>query len=286
MAAPVVEGAVKRERSNGMMPHIRVGGGLIVGLLAFGTAGRPGWAVTFETMTGAPVQMQPYVSEPGAPIVTVTPGTSQPFSGLGSGSSGGGSSGTGGGGEALNTMLGTTWGAQAVTNAQALGVNPSVVAATCMVESGCQNVSGPGTVSGAFQMTNSTYTQDMQRVVAQNPDLAGSVDTSLAGKMNPANQAFGAAQDLKDAAIKLQNAGISNPTFTDTRAIFQWGVGPGPDVAQANSSANMSQILSNYYTPAQMSGNGITSTTTVGEWRAAFAKKVGSAATQQVLIGG
>ncbi len=104
----------------------------------------------------------------------------------------------------------------------------------------------------------------MNRVVAQNPALASIVDTSLAGKMNPANQAYGAVQDLKDAATTLQAAGIANPTFTDARAYFQWGAAPGPQVALAPSDANICQILAPYYTAAQMRGNGVTATTTVG----------------------
>jgi len=258
-----------------------------VGLVGVSVAelllGHPAWAVTFETMNGAPVQMQPYVDEPGAPAVTVPLGTPQPFSGL-SASTGSGSGSTGGGTEALNAMLGTPWSADAASAAMAVGVNPSVLAATYVVESGCRNVGGSGTVSGAFQMTNSTYTQDMNRVVAQNPALASIVDTSLAGKMNPANQAYGAAQDLKDAATTLQAAGIASPTFTDTRAIFQWGPGRGPSVALADPNQNISELLSPYYSAAQIRGNGVTSTTTVGEWRASFANRVGSAATQQVLM--
>jgi len=52
----------------------------------------------------------------------------------------------------------SSWGGAAVSNATALGVNPSALAATCVAESGCQNVRGSGTVAGAFQMTASTYT--------------------------------------------------------------------------------------------------------------------------------
>lgn len=245
--------------------------------LASGWAAESG-AVTFESMNGAPVQMQPYVDEPGAPAITVPRGTVQPFSGwTGTGTATAGS-------EALDTMLGTTWGANAVAAAQAIGVNPSVLAATCVVESGCQNVAGTGTVSGAFQMTNATYTSDMNQVVAQNPQLAGIVDTSLAGKMDPANQAYGAAQDLKNAAMRLQAVGIANPTFTDVRPYFQWGPAPASSIALASPDQNISELLSPYYSTAQMQANGVTGTTTVGEWRASFSNKVGSAATQQVLM--
>ena len=46
---------------------------------------------------GPPVQVVPYVTEPGVPFITITPGTANPFSGAdGSGgdSSGGGTSGS------------------------------------------------------------------------------------------------------------------------------------------------------------------------------------------------
>jgi hypothetical protein len=116
---------------------------------------------------GPPVQVVPYVPEPGVPQLTITPGTANPFAGAdGSGGSvtggsmetGGTEGGNGGDSDALSTMLGTSWGGAAVSNATALGVNPSALAATCVAESGCQNVRGSGTVAGAFQMTASTYT--------------------------------------------------------------------------------------------------------------------------------
>ena len=126
---------------------------------------------------GPPVQVVPYVAEPGVPMVSVTPGTANPFAGAdGSGGSGsGGTSGPGGGNvgdsDALSTMLDQSWGAAAVSNASMLGVNPSALAATCVVESGCQNVGGSGTVAGAFQMTASTYTAMINAALAQNPSL-------------------------------------------------------------------------------------------------------------------
>ena len=111
------------------------------GFAAFAMAGIPAIAQQAQTLSGAPIQMQPFVVEPGAPTVTVDPGTPNPFGGLdgGDGSGGtGGSSGSGdtGSSDALTTMLGTSWGATAAANAQALGVNASALAATCVVESG------------------------------------------------------------------------------------------------------------------------------------------------------
>ena len=63
---------------------------LMVGVAVIGVAA-PCWAQQATTLSGAPVQLQPYVSEPGVPTVTVTVGTPNPFGGLdgGDGSSGG-----------------------------------------------------------------------------------------------------------------------------------------------------------------------------------------------------
>ena len=167
-----------------------------------------------------------------------------------------------------------------------MGVNPTAIAATCVIESGCQSLAalGGSTVSGAFQMTDPTYRADIRSALAQNPSLAGSIDTSLAGKMDPANQAIAAAQDLKNAAIALQAAGISNPTFLDTRGYFNFGARYGSDLAQAPDSRLMYDVLLSTYSAAQLTGNGISPTTTVGQWRQSIRTKVGSAANQTVLL--
>ena len=184
---------------------------------------------------------------------------------------------------ALNTMIATSWGAQAAANAQAMGVSASALAAECQIESGCQNLGARSgsTVSGPFQMTDSTYLSDIRAAAAQNPSL--SIDTSLAGKSDPANQAIAAAQDLKNAVTSLQAVGITNPTFLDTRGYFNFGAAPGPVIALANDSASLSQILSAYYTPAQMQANGVTPTTTVGQWRQSVVSKSARQPSKPVL---
>jgi hypothetical protein len=183
-------------------------------------------------------------------------------------------------------MLSRSWGALASQNATAVGVSATAIAATCVLESGCQNLAAVGgsTVSGVYQMTNSTYLADIQAALAQNPSLAGTIDTSLAGKMDPANEAIAAAQDLKNAVYALQSVGVTNPTFLDARAYYQWGAGAGPSVAQAPDTASMFDTLSSYYTPAQLANNGISPSTTVGQRRQTIINKVGTAATQPVLI--
>jgi hypothetical protein len=239
--------------------------------------------VQLLTQNGVPVLPVPVFPETGLPNFVMpvgTPSVLPPSAGTGTGTGG---DGTTGGTPADDLLSSRSWGAAAVQNAQTLGVNATAIAATCMLESGCQNIGGPGSVSGAFQMTNGTYTQDIDQALAQNPSLAGTIDTSLAGKMDPANESIAAAQDLKNAATALQNAGISNPTLLDARAYYQWGSGGGPYVAQASDGTNLSELLSKYYTAAQLAANGVTPSTTVGQWRQTIVDKVGSAATQPVL---
>ena len=235
---------------------------------------------------GPPALPIPVFQETGLPSFTMPMGTSSLVPPPTGGTGGGGGGGSYGGTPVDDVMLGRSWGALAAQNATAIGVNPTAIASTCVLESGCQNLAAVrgGTVSGAYQMTNDTYLADIRSALAQNPSLAGTVDTSLAGKMDPANQAIAAAQDLKNAASALRSAGVPNPTFLDARAYYQWGAGAGPSVAQAPGTASMFDTLSSYYTPAQLAANGISASTTVGQWRQTIINKVGAAATQPVLI--
>lgn len=245
---------------------------------------------------GPPVQVIPFAYEPGVPAFIIEPGTANPFSGAdgtgsdgpgGDGSGGDGTGGTSGGNvgssDALKTMMGTPWGATAASNATALGVNPSALAATCVAESGCQNVSGPGTVAGAFQMTASTYTAMINAAVAQNPNLAGSIVPGLAGQMDPATESIAASEYLLQGARYLQNNGVPNPTVTDVRGYYNFGPAGGAAIANASPDATMSSVLSNY-SAATLAKNGITTGETVGQWQASVAAKVGNAANQSVTM--
>jgi hypothetical protein len=263
-----------------------------------------------QSLNGAPVQVQPYVPEPGVPLITITPGTLNPFPiGDGTGSSGDGtgnggdgtalaSDGTGtsggnigvdgsGGGVvsgsgALNTMLGTAWGATAVANAQAIGVNPSALAATCVLESGCQNVQGSGSIAGAFQMTAATYTAMINAAIAQNPTLANQLTSGLAGQMDPVTESIAASEYLYQGAQYLQGYGISDPTVLDVRGYYQFGPAAGGALANATDEESMAAVLSNY-PQSVLAKNGITPGETVGQWRASISAKIGNAAGQSVL---
>ncbi len=239
---------------------------------------------------GPPVQVIPYVSEPGVPSLTITPGTANPFAGAdGSGGTGTGSnassSGSTGGNfgasDALSTMLGTTWGGTAISNAASLGVNPSALAATCVLESGCQNIGGSGTVAGAFQMTASTYTAMINAALAQNPSLANTIVPGLAGQMDPATESIAASEYLLQGAQYFQNNGVSNPTVLDVRGYYNFGPAGGAAIANAQPNATMSSVLS-MYSSATLANNGITPGETVSQWQASVAAKIGNAATQSV----
>lgn len=239
-----------------------------------------------QTIQGVPEQVTPTYLETGLPTFTFAPGT--PTSGSNGTGSGSGSGGTGGGSDsqALGTMLSQSWGDAAANNAQAIGVSASAIAATCVLESGCQNVaaSGGGSVSGAFQMTNATYNADLAAALASDPSLSSDITQGLAGKMDPATEALAAAQDLKNAAQSLQAANIPDPTVLDVRGYYNFGASYGSAVAQASDDQSMASILQGT-SAATLAANGITATTTVGQWRQGIVNKIGTTAYTSVLAG-
>ena len=256
-----------------------------------------GAAQQAQTLDGAPVQVQPTALEPGVPAISVSIGTPNPFPGNGGAGTGTGSGtgdGTGGGSgggataagdsSALSKMLSTPWGATAVSNAQTVGINPSALAATCVVESGCQNVGGSGsngTITGAFQMSASTYTAMINAAVAANPSLSSQIVPGLAGQNDPATQSIAASQYLLQGAQYLQNHGIADPTVLDVRGYYNFGPQGGAQIAQAASTQTMSEVLTGF-SSATLAKNGITPGETVGQWQAGVSAKIGNAATQSV----
>ena len=237
---------------------------------------------------GPPMQVVPYVTEPGVPSISITPGTSNPFAGAdGSGGSGsgtgsgsdGGLGGNVGSSDALSAMMSTPWGIAAVSNAQSLGVNPSALAAMCVLESGCSSTSGAGLAQGTFQMQPAAFKDGIATALAANPSLASQVVQGPGGVSDPTTAAIAASGYLMQATQTLQNAGISDPTVAQARAYYNFGPMYGTSVAQADSGQLMSSIL-----PASfVQQNGITPTETVAQWNAAVSAKVGTAANQSIL---
>jgi hypothetical protein len=218
-------------------------------------------------------------------MITINPGTPNPFpTGGGTGTGGAGGGNGSGDSTALSTMLSQSWGAAAVSNATDLGVNPSALAATCVVESGCQNIGGSGSVAGAFQMTAATYTAMINAALAQNPSLASSIVPGLAGQMDPATESIAASEYLLQGAQYLQSQGISNPSVLDVRGYYNFGPQGGAQIASASPDQTMASVLTGY-SAATLAANGITPGETVAQWQASVSSKIGNAASQSVLNG-
>ena len=253
---------------------------LIAVAMAAGSS-MPAWAQVSQTISGPPIQVTPFVAEPGVPLVTINPGTVGPVQDGSGSSSGTGSSGTSStsGSDALNTLLGQSWGVTAVNEAEALGVNPSAVAATCVLESGCTNAGINGTATGAFQMQPAAFQDGLATALAANPSLASQIVQGSAGMSDPATEAIAASGYLMQANTALTNAGDSNPTVLDARGYYEFGPTAGGNLAMAPSTA----LMSAYISPAAMSGNNISATETVGQWQAAVSSRIGNAASQSLL---
>jgi hypothetical protein len=224
---------------------------------------------------GLPVQVKPTYSEPGLPAFSFPTSGGSLLGGStgsvdtgngGDGSTSAGSGSSSGSGDAYNTMMGQSWGSAAANAAGAMGVSATALAATCVMESNCQNVgaSGGGSASGAFQMINSTYTADINAAVVYDPAISGSIVSGLAGQMDPTTEAYAASYELRTDALALQGDGITDPTVLQTRAVYQFGGNVGPDVAAANDSDNIAQITG--LSAASLAANGLTTSSTVGQW--------------------
>ena len=242
---------------------------------------------------GLPVQVHPTFPEPGLPAFSFPTGGSSSFGGSTSGGDTSGGSGstassggsTSGSGNAYNLMMSQDWGSQAADAAAAMGVSAAALAATCEMKSQCQNAAAApgGSATGAFQMINSTYSADINGAIAEDPSIAGSIVSGLAGRMDPGTEAYAAAYELQQDAQLLQTSGVADPTVLQVRAVYQFGAGVGPFVAAAPDSANIESIVN--LSGASLAANGLTASSTVGDWRAMQTKTLGADAYQTVLAG-
>ncbi len=261
-----------------------------------------------ETLKGVPVLPIPVFEETGLPAFSMpvgataldasTPtggaastdsgtstfggGTSTSGSATGTGSSGDGSDST-----SMTSMMSRPWGDAASQNAQTVGITPVALAATCQIEAGgCQTnpASASTTITGTFQMLDSTYTSMIKAAVADNPSLAANIVPGLAGKLDPATESIAAAEYLKQGAVSLQNNGISNPSVLDVRGYYNFGPSAGAAIAKASPDQLISDLVP--LTAAGYKNNGIVQgVTTVGAWQASVTNKIGaSAASASVLL--
>jgi hypothetical protein len=236
-----------------------------------------------ETLNGPPVQVTPYLPEPGVPAITIPQGSPTPItSGTGDGSStsGGDTSGN----DPMDTMLAQSWGSTAIADAQALGLNPSALAATCVIESGCgANVGDGSGAQGVFQMYPDAYQDGLQTALAADPSLASEIVQGTAGMDDPTTEAIAASGYLIQANQALENDGISDPTVLDARAYYNFGPTNGVALATAdNTNELVSEVIPNV-PQTILSENGISPGETVAQWQASVSSKIGRAADQSVL---
>ncbi|MFZ0601688.1 MAG: hypothetical protein WAN05_10085, partial [Roseiarcus sp.] len=64
--------------------------------------------------------------------------------------------------------------------------------------------------------------------------------------------------------------------------VYQFGGNVGPDVAAANDSDNIAQITG--LSAASLAANGLTTSSTVGQWRQTIINKLGSATANQTVL--
>ena len=239
-----------------------------------------------QTMNGVPLLPIPTYNEVGLPAFTMptgTPTVTDPNTPLPP-NTGGGGSGDGSDSIAMATMMSRSWGAAAEANAQSLGVNGTALAAICSIESNCQSVGGTGTITGAFQMSDSTYTAAMAAALQRDPSLASNIVPGLAGKMDPATQSIAAAEYLRQGAEYLQSHNVSNPTVLDVRGYYNFGPGNAAAIANADAGELMSAQISGL-TASQLTANGIDpQTTTVGQWRSSIISKVGTSVANASVL--
>lgn len=188
---------------------------------------------------------------------------------------GGGSAGAGGGGAAMSVMMAQPWGEQAAANARSLGVNPAALAGTCYQESGCRaDARAPSSsAGGAFQFIDSTWRDQAART---------GVGTDIANKFDGATASRPAANYLREAGVALQERGVAAPTLEQARGYYQFGP-QGTALATADPSATLSSVLPRV-SAATLGANGLTPSTTVGEYFARSRGKMGGAAAEPIFL--
>lgn len=243
----------------------------------------PGWAFAqvSTTLNGAPVQVTPYMSEPGVPTIVIPQGTLNTVP-TGSGTGTGGASDSSGS-DALDTLLAQSWGSSAIANAEALGLNPSALAATCVIESGCgaNNGSSSG-AQGPFQMYPAAFQEGLQTALAADPSLASEIVQGDAGMNDPTTEAIAASGYLMQANSALESGGVSDPTVLDARGYYNFGPTYAIPLAQAPTSEPIANVLSGMNQSA-LAQNGISAGETVGQWQASVSSKIGNSTNQSIL---
>lgn len=226
-----------------------------------------------QTATGVPPQIIPSAPEVGVTIMQFPGSTSTSeagSTGTGSGLTGGGTST--GSGSAYEEMMATPYGAQAVQDANAAGINVDAMAAIGMAESNFQNVptaNGTSSATGPWQMTTGTFMQ------YSNENNLGYTPADIT---NPADNAQAASYAMASYANTVSQATGQPATVLQTYGAWVFGPGPGSTIATVGAS----EPLSNYVSAEALANNNMTGWT-VGQFYSAMSSRLGSAANEAVL---
>ncbi|MFT8612916.1 MAG: hypothetical protein ABF727_09790 [Gluconobacter oxydans] len=245
-----------------------------------------GQAQSIEVANGLPEVPHEVFPEVGIPKFTVPAGKVIQLGGPAASSATTPATVTGQASPAMDALYSASWGYEAAQNAEAVGITADALAATCRIESDCQNISavaGKSGITGAFQMMQSTYSASMREALQAHPELAEQT-VDVDGQHTPAVQAIAAAQYIKDGATAMTRAGISNPTVLDVRGYYNFGPGGGAALAKADDADTVySTLAQSGFSQSALTKNGIRPGETVGEWKQGVAAKIGSSASAPVL---
>lgn len=225
-----------------------------------------------EDINGIPAQIIPSISEVGAPSFTVPDGS--PSFGGATGGTTGPTGGTGTtGGSAMDAMMATEYGSVAVASADDLGVNPAALAGIGEVESGFQNIptsNGSSSATGPWQITAGTWDSFVTKY---------GLPYSSADMIDPTAQATVASYIIRDYGGTISEATGQPATVLQTYGAYLFGPSYGATIASAASSTPLSNIVPASY----LSNNGMTGWT-VGQFNATIGAKLGSTASQTVIL--
>jgi Transglycosylase SLT domain len=216
-----------------------------------------------------PEQVIPSIPEVGTPNIATTSTSSVGGTSAASGASTATSyTGAWGTTNATQTLLAQSYGAQAVADATAAGINPDTLAAFGQIESNFQNTgNATSSASGVWQVTDATWNQ-----------YASQLGLSDADRSDPAVQAQVASAIISSYANSVASSTGSSPTTEQVYGAYMFGPSAGSQMAQASADAPLSAFVS-----ATALANNNMSGWTVGQYYSTVASRMGSGATEAAV---
>ena len=167
----------------------------------------------------------------------------------------------------MSTLLGQSYGADAVAAAKAAGINPDTLAAFGQIESHYQNVgNATSSAKGVWQITDGTWNE-----------YASKLGLSGADRSDPVVQAKVSSAIISDYSSSVSKTTGSTPTSAQVYGAYMFGTTAGSKMATAASSTPLSSIV-----PAKsLAANNMTGWT-VGQYYQTVSSRMGSGATEKV----